>query len=136
MGQEGGIQARPVGRVLRLLTGIALVVEGGRHLIGAGSSLILLTAGVVAGEFVFYAALHLVVSRFFRSVNAWLGAVLAVAPVAIVFFLSNAPGQLVLCSQSLFRFADLGDDGLCRGGPDKGCGVIVSAINVVVDRLD
>ena len=44
--------------------------------------------------------------------------------------------SLVLCSQSLFRFADLGDDGLCRGGPDKGCGVIVSAIDVVVDRLD
>ena len=43
---------------------------------------------------------------------------------------------LVLCSQSLFRFADLGDDGLCRGDPDKGCGVIVSAIDVVVDRLD
>ena len=43
---------------------------------------------------------------------------------------------LVLCSQSLFRLADLGDDGLCRGGPDKGCGVIVSAIDVVVDRLD
>ena len=43
---------------------------------------------------------------------------------------------LVLCSQSLFRFADVGDDGLCRGGPDKGCGVIVSAIDVVVDRLD
>ena len=43
---------------------------------------------------------------------------------------------LVQCSQSLFRFADLGDDGLCRGGPDKGCGVIVSAIDVVVDRLD
>ena len=46
------------------------------------------------------------------------------------------PLNLVLCSQSLFRFADLGDDGLCRGGPDKGCGVIVSAIDVVVDRLD
>ena len=56
MGQEGGIQARPVGRVLRLLTEIGLVVEGGRHLIGAGSSLMLLTAGVVAGEFVFYAS--------------------------------------------------------------------------------
>ena len=41
---------------------------------------------------------------------------------------------LVLCSQSLFRFADLGDDGLCRGDPDKGCGVIVAAIGVVVDR--
>ena len=48
----------------------------------------------------------------------------------------EAIDELVLCSQSLFRFADLGDDGLCRGGPDKGCGVIVSAIDVVVDRLD
>ena len=46
------------------------------------------------------------------------------------------PVMLVLCSQSIFRFADLGDDGLCRGGPDKGCGVIVSGIDVVVDRLD
>ena len=50
--------------------------------------------------------------------------------------LNRRRDQLVLCSQSLFRFADLGDDGLCRGGPDKGCGVIVSAIDVVVDRLD
>ena len=48
----------------------------------------------------------------------------------------GAGDDLVLCSQSFFRFADLGDDGLCRGGPDKGCGVIVSAIDVVVDRLD
>ena len=51
-------------------------------------------------------------------------------------FASEIKALLVLCSQSLFRFADLGDDGLCRGGPDKGCGVIVSAIDVVVDRLD
>ena len=49
---------------------------------------------------------------------------------------SRAASHLVLCSQSIFRFADLGDDGLCRGGPDKGCGVIVSGIDVVVDRLD
>ena len=53
-----------------------------------------------------------------------------------LLFDSRSDVLLVLCSQSLFRFADLGDDGLCRGGPDKGCGVIVSAIDVVVDRLD
>ena len=53
-----------------------------------------------------------------------------------VFIRDQRSRFLVLCSQSLFRFADLGDDGLCRGGPDKGCGVIVSAIDVVVDRLD
>ena len=65
----------------------------------------------------------------------------AVDGVALKFMVDRWVGappeqQLVLCSQSLFRFADLGDDGLCRGGPDKGCGVIVSAIDVVVDRLD
>ena len=37
------------------------------------------------------------------------------------------PRRANLCSQSLFRFADLG----CRGGPDKGCGVIVSAIRSI-----
>ena len=44
--------------------------------------------------------------------------------------------DLVLCSQSLFRFTDLGDDGLCGGGPDEGRGVVVSAIDVVIDHLD
>jgi len=32
--------------------------------------------------------------RFSRAVNPWVGAVLAVAPFATVFFLSNAPGRL------------------------------------------
>ena len=66
-------------------------------------------------------------------------AVCAGVPDALQPHLPEAPSsdaEPVLCSQSLFRFADLGDDGLCRGGPDKGCGVIVSAIDVVVDRPD
>ena len=69
--------------------------------------------------------------RSIDALTAILGGVEArfLVPIALT-------ALLVLCSQSLFRFADLGDDGLCRGGPDKGCGVIVSAIDVVVDRLD
>ena len=93
-GQEEGNRARVVGRILRLLAGIALVIEGGRHLIGASTSLMLATTGVAVGEVVFYAGLHLVISRYFRGVNAWLGAVLAVAPVAAVLLLSDAPGRL------------------------------------------
>ena len=77
-----------------MLTGIALVIEGGRHLIGTSSSLIAMTAGVVVAEFVFYLGLHLLVARFLRTVNPWLGAVLAVAPVAAVFLMSDAPGRL------------------------------------------
>ena len=88
-----GLGARPVGRTLRLLMGIALVFEGTRHLVG--------TTGLISGvglvfilEFVFYAGLHLVVSRFFAGLNRWIGAALAVAPVAVVFILSGAPGRL------------------------------------------
>jgi len=43
---EGGIRAGPIGRILRLMTGLALVFEGGRHLIGTNSSLVGMTVGV------------------------------------------------------------------------------------------
>ena len=72
-----------------------------------------------------------------RLGGSWTGALEVEGQEIVgVLTLSQRGRDLVLCSQSLFRFADLGDDGLCRGGPDKGCGVIVSAIDVVVDRLD
>ncbi|HUP53489.1 MAG TPA: hypothetical protein VM198_13495 [Longimicrobiales bacterium] len=88
-------RARPIGRVLRLLAGVALVAEAGRHLIGASSTLIMATVGVALGALVFfYTMAHLVIARFFQQVNAWLGAVLAVAPVAAVFVLGGAPGRL------------------------------------------
>jgi len=70
------------------------VVEGSRHLLVPGVGLVGLTLGVVALELAFYAALHVVVSRFFTRVNPWVGAALAVAPVAAVFLLSDAPGRL------------------------------------------
>ena len=89
-----GIKARQVGRALRLLVGALLVVEGGRHLVGSSVTLVAATAGVVVAEFLFYAALHLIIVRFFSSVNRWLGALLAVTPVALVFVLSDAPGKL------------------------------------------
>ena len=89
-----GIGARPFGRMLRLLTSAALVGEGGRHIIGASSTLVAMTGGVVLGELAFYAALHLIVVRYLPRLNPWIGAVFAVAPVAAVFLLSDAPGRL------------------------------------------
>lgn len=91
---DDGVRARALGRTLRLLTGVALVLEGGRHLIGTSRSLVFATAGVFLAELLFYSVLHLVISRYFARVNAWLGAVLAVTPVAAVFLLSDAPGRL------------------------------------------
>ncbi len=91
---DGGIRARVVGRTLRFLVGVALVVEGGRHLVGTTATLIAQTAGVVLGEVAFYAAVHLVIDRYLKRLNPWIGAVLAVAPVAAVYLLSDAPGRL------------------------------------------
>ena len=92
-----GLKARPVGRVIRLLLGVWLVVEGGRHLVGTSPGLVATTAGVVIGEFLFYAALHLVIVRYFASVNRWVGAFVAVTPVVLVFVLGGMPGMLARC---------------------------------------
>lgn len=92
--KSDGFKARPVGRVLRLVLGVFLIAEGGRHFVGNGLALVAMTAGVVLGEFLFYAAVHLVILRLGSSINLWAGALLAVTPVFLVFVLSDAPGQL------------------------------------------
>ena len=94
MTYSNGDRARPCGRVVRLLTGVALVFEGGRHVIGGSVGLILGVGLVFALEFGFYVALHLMISSFLTRLNRWIGAVLAVLPVVLVFLLSDAPGRL------------------------------------------
>jgi hypothetical protein len=51
-------------------------------------------AGIVLGLFVFYALVHLAISKFVPSINAWLGAVLAVAPIFLVYALVGPAGRL------------------------------------------
>ena len=48
----------------------------------------------------------------------------------------NADDVLVLCSQSLFRFPDLGDDGIGRSSPHERSGLHISLIDVAGDGLD
>ena len=111
-----GISARPVGRVLRLLLGVFLVVEGGRHLVGNDSALLAMTAAVVVGEFLFYAAVHLVIVRTGSAIHRWIGALLAITPVALVYVLSNAPGKLgtLLFVGISLLFTALRNDGGCE----------------------
>ncbi|MDP6582147.1 MAG: hypothetical protein QF681_15950 [Vicinamibacterales bacterium] len=111
-----GTDARPVGRVLRLLLGVLLVVESGRYLVGKGLALVAMAGGVVVGEFLFYAVLHLVIVRLSTSINRWVGALLAVMPVLLVFALSAAPGRLgtmLFVGISLF-FTALRNDAGCE----------------------
>ncbi len=90
-----GRTAKPVGRILRLLMGTALTVHvAAGHMISEGTTLNLQVAGTVLGLLMFYVVVQLAISRFVPSINAWLGAVLAVTPVFLVFGLAGPAGQL------------------------------------------
>ena len=110
-----GIRARPVGRVVRLLMGGLLTIHvlvG--HLIGAAPSLTVQAAGVVLGLIVFYALVHLLVSKLVPTINPWVGALLAVTPVFIVFLMGGPPvrhGVVLFLGISLFLTGIRGDGG-------------------------
>ena len=82
-----GRTAKPVGRVLRLLMGTALTIRAAQHMIAGDTTLNLQAAGIVLGLLLFYAVLQLAISKFVPSINAWLGAVIALAPAILLFAL-------------------------------------------------
>ena len=112
-----GIRARPVGRMVRLLMGGLLTIHVPvSHLIGAPPSLAVQVAGVVFGLFVFYALVHVLISRFVPTINPWLGAFLAVTPVLLVFLMGGLPvrhGVVLFIGVSLL-FTGIRGDGGCE----------------------
>ncbi len=112
-----GIRARPVGRTVRLLMGGLLTIHVPvSHLIGAPPSLTIQVAGVVFGLFVFYALVHVLISRFVPTINPWLGAFLAVTPVLLVFLMGGLPvrhGVVLFIGVSLL-FTGIRGDGGCE----------------------
>ncbi len=110
-----GISARPVGRIVRLLMGGALTIHvAASHLIGAAPLLSVQVAGVVLGLIVFYALVHVLISKFVPTIDRWLGAVLAVAPVLLVFLTGGFPvrhGVILFLGVSLLLTGLRGDGG-------------------------
>ena len=88
------LKALPVGRILRFLLGAFLVVTVWPFFSGASPNRILAAVLVVVGLTVFYAAVHWLVSTYLTKLNRWLGALLAVLPVLLVFFLGGGLGQV------------------------------------------
>ena len=112
-----GVRARPVGRIVRLLMGGLLTIHvPASHLIGTSPSLTVQVAGVVFGLIVFYALVHVLISRFVPTINPWLGAFLAVTPVLLVFLmggLSVRHGVVLFIGISLL-FTGIRGDGGCE----------------------
>ncbi len=112
-----GIRARPVGRIARLLMGGLLTIHvPASHLVGASPSLTARVAGVVLGLTVFYMLVHLLISKFVPTINPWVGALLAVTPVLLVFLMGGPPvrhGVVLFLGVSLL-FTGIRGDGGCE----------------------
>ena len=110
-----GITARPFGRFVRLLMGAVLTIHvPAGHLIGASASLTVQVAGVVLGLIVFYVLIQLLISKIAATINPWIGAVLAVAPVFLVFLMGGPAvhhGVVLFLGVSLLLTGFRGDGG-------------------------
>ncbi len=92
--QAGEQTARAVGRILRILLGLALTWMTYRVMRSEDPSFNARVVGLFAGLTVFYAFLHLAITQYAAGLNRWLGAVLAVAPVVLVFLLGGPLGRV------------------------------------------
>lgn len=87
-------KALPVGRILRSLLGVFLVVTVWPFFRNAASNRILGAVLVVVSLTVFYAVVHWLVSSYLPKLNRWLGAFLAILPVFLVFAFGGSLGQV------------------------------------------
>ncbi len=86
--------AGPVGRILRLLVGIALLIEASRHLSGATALMNVQALATAGGLVAFYAFVHLMISKYVSAIHHCFGAAIAIGPVCLVYILGGGIGQL------------------------------------------
>ena len=84
----------PIGRILRLLTGIGLMSLAMPVYLGAGMSYNLRSLALVLALAGFFSVLHWLISRFALKFNRYLGAAIAVTPVILVWFFWQGGGAL------------------------------------------
>ncbi len=87
-------KAGTIGRMTRLLVAVGLLAIDVPVLLEAGSAYNLRTLGLVVSLTIFYMFVHWLVSRYLSNLDRWLGAILAVGPVFLVWFLGQGGGLL------------------------------------------
>ena len=84
----------PIGRSLRLVVGVCVMIVALPVYFTAGWEYNLRSLGLVLALAVFYTLVQLVVSRLVRRLNRWFGTILAVAPVILLWFFGQGGGPL------------------------------------------
>ena len=107
-------RAGPIGRILRFGMAGFLTVIVTPYYLATSVQWNLKIAAAIGGLLILYTVMHLVISKYVPGLNRWLGAVLAVIPVMLVFLLGGGIGQMAAMSYvggSLFLDSFNGDGG-------------------------
>ncbi len=114
MSTDDRLQAGIIGRTLRLMLAGLLLWMTYIAMRLDDQAFNLKVAAVFTGLTAFYAALHFIVNRYLPRLNRWYGAVLAVAPVIVVFAVGGPLGRVAsvaFVGASLLLQAVRGDGG-------------------------
>ena len=84
----------PIGRLLRLVVGISVMIVALPVYFEAGWAYNLRSLGIVLALAAFYTLMHFVITRYVPNLNRCSGAILAVAPVFLVWFQGQGGGLL------------------------------------------
>jgi hypothetical protein len=106
--------ARRFGRTLRVITGVLLLYMAYTASIRADATYLTYAAITIVLILAFYTGLHFVISKYLSSINKWAGAVLAITPIALVYFIVEPAGSLAAVTYvgaSLVLMAVRGDGG-------------------------
>lgn len=109
-------RARPIGRILRFMTAGFVTVIVTPYYLTTSSQSNLKIAAAIGGLVILYTVMHLVIGKYVPRLNRWLGAVLAVVPVMLVFLFGGGIGQMgamTYVGGSLF-IDSLNGDGGCE----------------------
>jgi hypothetical protein len=82
------------GRMLRFVFGGYVMIVALPVWFVAGWGYNLRSLGIMTALLVFYTLVHFVVSRYLAGLNRWIGAILAVTPVILVWFYGQGGGPL------------------------------------------
>ncbi len=85
-----------VGRSLRLIVGVLLLVWMSRQLVAASGSAWLIVGALVLTLTFLYGGVHAALSRTSGSINRWLGALLALGPAVLVWVLAGVHGAVAV----------------------------------------
>ncbi len=109
-----GDKAGIIGRTLRLMLGMLLGWMTFTVMRTEDAAFTVRILAVFAGVTAFYAIVHLLIRRYGAGLNRWLGAALALLPVALLFALGGAVGRVASVAYlglSLLLQAIRGDGG-------------------------